>query len=215
MIGGLVAYLWAFARTTAGAGLVNTLFPGSPGQNVAAMKDFLLTGPGSYQRSGGDVRAVWNLNTASSVAPAAPTATPTSTPAVPSIGTLFVLETSQSIVSGIVSPAYSSWYVYDLAPPGSVDGVCDFASTYGQVTTKGGISTTKPEYPESMTSFTSNGITGCSYTGSLTSVGTMTCPGVDSITCVAGSGDVVNCLNFEHGDDLVELDKQISLYCEW
>ena len=52
-----------------------------------------------------------------------------------------------------------------------------------------------PPFPTSLSSFTSHGIRGCTYSGTATSVGAMTCPGVDSISCLQASdyGKQISC----------------------
>jgi hypothetical protein len=75
---------------------------------------------------------------------------------------------------------YSYW-VFD-AKAGILIDVCDTTAVYEQNNSNPGLGN-DPPFPTNLSSFTSHEISGCTYSGTETAVGTMSCPGVDSISC--------------------------------
>ena len=112
--------------------------------------------------------------------------------------------------TGSTTITYSYW-VFDAEAGVSID-VCDTTAVYEQNNANPGLGN-DPPFPTSLSSFTSHGISGCTYSGTETAVKTMSCPGVDSISCSqAGDyGKQISCNGIiglgEYMYDLV--------ICEW
>jgi hypothetical protein len=112
--------------------------------------------------------------------------------------------------TGSVTITYSYW-VFDAAAGVNID-VCNTNAVYEQNNADFGPGN-DPYFPTSLGSFTSHGIAGCTYSGTHTSVGTMTCPGVNSISC-SQAGDYGKQLNCNGVIGLGEFMYDLII-CEW
>ncbi|KAN0098910.1 hypothetical protein V8E51_014573 [Hyaloscypha variabilis] len=100
-------------------------------------------------------------------------------------------------------PPVFQWWVFEIDPTNDIALLCEVNPVYEQDTN----SVDPPPFPPSLSAFNANGASGCTYSGSSTSVGILTCPGVSDSYCKLWQEDEYKCGGGTYIWTLI--------FCEW